>query len=185
MIEKNKANKEDLVSFKFSEDNLLLAKKYMSRYPKDQKPSATLPLLYIAQDQEGFVSDNAIKYISKLIDVPPIKIMEVASFHNMIHLKPVGKYQIKICTTTPCWLRGSDELVEKCEDKLGIKENETTKDGTFSLTKSECLGACVNAPMVQINNDYYEDLCPSRFDEILDDLSKDKLVKFGSQIDEQ
>jgi len=172
-------------SFEFTQENLERAEKYLGRYPHNQKQSAVLPLLHLAQEQEGWVSRPALEYIADMIGVSPIKVLEVASFYTMINLKPVGKYHLQVCTTTPCWLQGSDALVDQCKKKLGISFGQTTADGLFTLTKVECLGACVNAPVVQINNDFYEDLTPETFNRILDQLAEGQSVACGSQIKRQ
>lgn len=177
--------KEQPGSFHFSEKYLSLAQTYISRYPDGHQRSAVLPLLYLAQEQEGWVSRPAIEVIAQMLNIPPIKVLEVASFYTMFHLSPVGRYHLQVCTTTPCWLRGSDALMEKCKSKLGISPGETTEDGQFTLTQVECIGACVNAPVVQINNDFYEDLIPERLDEILEALVKGQTVKPGPQVDRQ
>jgi NADH-quinone oxidoreductase subunit E len=119
--------------------------------------------------------------IARILDIPAVKVYEDASFYSMYNMAPVGKYLIQVCTTTPCWLCGSDDVVKTCKDYLGIGMNETTKDGKFSLMEVECLGACVNAPMVQINDDYYEDLTEKNMKEVLDLLSEDMKPNAGSQ----
>ena len=123
----------------------------------------------------------AIEYVAAFLEVAPIRVHEVASFYSMFNLKPVGKYFIQVCRTTPCWLRGSDGITEACKKKLGVGLRQVTEDGLFSVIEVECLGACANAPMVQINDWYYEDLTPERMEEIIDDLRAGKEVKVGSQ----
>jgi NADH-quinone oxidoreductase subunit E len=123
--------------------------------------------------------------IARILSMPPIKVYEVATFYSMYNLAPVGKYLVQVCSTTPCWLCGSDKIVKACEEKLGIHPGETTRDGMFTLVEVECLGACVNAPMVQINDDYYEDLTPERTGEILRALKEGKNVPIGSQTGRQ
>ncbi|NDB82574.1 MAG: NADH-quinone oxidoreductase subunit NuoE [Alphaproteobacteria bacterium] len=169
--------------FSFSQANLKQAKKIISHYPEGRQKSALLPLLDLAQRQNGgWVNIKAIEYIASMLNVPFIKALEVASFYTMINLKPVGKFHIQVCGTTPCWLRGAGDIMRTCKEKLGIEEKETSEDGLFTLSEVECLGACVNAPMVQINDDYYEDLTPEIMNQILDDLKSGKKVKIGSQI---
>ena len=136
-------------SFVFSEENLEKAKNILAKYPKDRGQSALLPLLDLAQRQNNnWIPREAMQYIAEFLKIPEIRVYEVATFYTMYNLKPVGKNFIQLCTTTPCWLRGSDEVVAACKSKLDIDMGETTEDGQFSLLEVECLGACVNAPMV-------------------------------------
>jgi NADH-quinone oxidoreductase subunit E len=161
-------------SFVFNKENLLAAKNIIDRYPKGKQESALVPLLDLAQRQNnGWVSNSVVDYLSEMLSVTPIKIYEVASFYSMINLKPVGKNHVQVCHTTPCWLRGSDKISEKCTKMLGVKNGETTVDGKFTLSEVECLGACVDAPVVQINDDYYENLTEDSFEKILKKLSKE------------
>ena len=144
-------------AFEFSRTNLIWAKKQISKYPKDRQQSAVIPLLYRAQEQEGWISKPAIEFIAKMLKMAPIRVYEVASFYFMFHLSPVGKKaHIQVCGTTPCMLRGSDELLNHCKNKLRISLGEVSSDKKFSLNRVECLGACVNAPMLQLNEDYYD-----------------------------
>jgi NADH-quinone oxidoreductase E subunit len=169
-------------SFKFSDKNLKEAKKEIVKYPKGKQASAVKALLFLAQEQNaGWVSRAAMDQVATMLDMSFIKVYEIATFYTMFNLAPVGKYLIQLCGTTPCWLRGSDDLKEVAKKKLGIAVGETTKDKKFTLVEVECLGACANAPMVQINNDYYEDLDKDNFTKLLDDLAKNKKVKVGSQ----
>ncbi len=162
------------------------AKRNIKKYPKGKSQSAVLALLFLAQEQnhdEGhYVTEAAMAEIANILDMPLIRIVEVASFFTMINLKPVGKFHIQLCGTTPCMLRGAKELRKRCEDYLNIKNGETDENKLFTLTEVECLGACCNAPMVQINDDYYEDLTPDSLQEILENLGDGKAVKSGSQI---
>jgi NADH-quinone oxidoreductase subunit E len=161
--------------FLFTEENQKLATEILNKYPIDRKRSAVIPLLDLAQRQnEGYVSKEIIEYVSELVDIPYIKTFEVASFYTMFNLKPIGKYHIQICGTTPCWLRGSNKIADTCFETLGIHYKETTKDMLFSLSEVECLGACVNAPVVQINDDYYEKLDETQ---MLDLINKFKTIK--------
>ena len=172
--------------FSFSPENDARAKTIVARYPEGRQASATIALLDIAQRQNGgWLSGEAIEYVAGYLDVAPIRVHEVATFYSMFNLKPVGKYFIQVCRTTPCWLCGSDDLTNLCRDKLGIGKGETTEDGLFTLVEVECLGACANAPMVQINDDYYEDLTAERLSEILDALAAGKEVPIGSQTGRQ
>ncbi|MGD1880160.1 MAG: NADH-quinone oxidoreductase subunit NuoE [Kiloniellaceae bacterium] len=168
--------------FSFSAENDARAKTICARYPEGRQASATIALLDLAQRQNGgWLSGDAIEYVASYLEVAPIRIYEVASFYSMFNLKPVGKYFIQVCRTTPCWLRGSDGITEACKKKLGVGLKEVTDDGLFSVVEVECLGACANAPMVQINDFYYEDLTPVRMAEIIDELRAGDTVKVGSQ----
>lgn len=176
--------------FKFSEENRQKIDKHIAKYPQGRQQSAILPILDIAQRQNGgWVSQAVIEEVANLLGTASIRVHEVASFYTMFNLAPVGKYHLQLCGTTPCWLRGAGELKESCQRKLGITEGETTADGLFSLVEVECIGACVNAPVVQINDDYYEDLTPESFEKILDQLAAGKKlgsdVKAGPQINRQ
>lgn len=161
-------------SFVFNDENLLLSKKMIAKYPKGKQASALLPLLDLAQRQNGgWISGAVVDYLSGILNIQPIRVYEVASFYTMFNLKPVGKYHVQICGTTPCWLRGSDKISDKCTKLLNIERGETTPDSKFSFTEVECLGACVNAPVVQINDNYYENLTPESFEKIITKLSKE------------
>lgn len=169
--------------FSFTPENLEIAKKFVARYPDGRQASAVIALLDLAQRQNGgWLSGDAIAYVANYLEMPPMRAFEVASFYTMFNLKPVGKHFIQVCRTTPCWLRGSDGLSEACKKKLGVQFGEVSEDGLFSVIEVECLGACANAPMVQINDDYYEDLTPERMEEIIDELRAGKDVPVGSQI---
>ncbi len=173
-------------AFAYTSQNLKTAKELLERYPQGQQKSAILPLLDLAQRQnDGWLSPAAMEYVAEFLALPPMHVVEVSSFYTMFNLKPIGKYHVQVCTTTPCWLRGSDDVVTMCKSKLGIGFGETTADGKFTLSEVECLGACVNAPMMQINDDYYEDLSSEHVEKILDDLAKGKSPKAGSQIGRQ
>ncbi len=168
--------------FSFNNFNLKKAKEIIKIYPSNYKESSIMPLLSMAQSQnKGWVPKKAIEYISEFIGVPEIKVLELATFYSMYNLSPVGKFHIEVCTTTPCMLRGSDSMLNLCKKKLGIDIGEITKDKTFSLGKVECLGACVNAPVVKINEDYYEDLNSQTFDKLINNLKDNKNVKIGPQ----
>ena len=168
-------------------------KDILGRYPEGRERSAIMPLLDLAQRQVaedgakatppfgGWIPCAAMDEIARIVSIAPIKVYEVATFYSMYNTEPVGKYLVQMCTTTPCMLCGSDNIVQACQDRLGIGLGETSGDGKFSLVEVECLGACVNAPMVQINDDVYEDLTPARMVEIIDLLEKDKEVPVGSQ----
>ncbi len=170
------------MSFTFTLENIEKSKKILAKYPSERKKSAVMPLLDLAQRQNGnYISKDIVEHIAKLLEIAPIRVYEVASFYSMYNLKPVGKYLIQICGTTPCMLRGSEEIIKTCKNKLGVDFDQVTEDGLFTIKEVECLGACVNAPMVQINDDYYEDLNPEIMIRILDDLKSGKEIKIGSQ----
>lgn len=146
-------------AFSFTPENLEWAKGQLAKYPTTRRESAVMPLLYKAQEQNnGWVSIPVMEYVADFLDMPYIRVHEVASFYTMYNLKPVGKHVIEVCTTTPCWLRGSDDVVAACKQELGIGFGETTKDGEFTLLEVECAGACVNAPVIAYREEYYEDL---------------------------
>ena len=168
-------------SFAFSEQNLSWAKGQIGKYPEGKQASATIPLLWRAQEQnDGWLPEPAINYIADLLEMAPIRVMEVATFYTMFNMAPVGKYFIQLCGTTPCLLRGSDELVDVLKKRIG-GQNHVTRDGLFSWLEVECLGACANAPMVQINKDYFEDLNAENFEKLLDDLQAGRDVTPGPQ----
>lgn len=179
-----KALKKD--TFRFTPKNLNQIEDICKKYPEGKQKSAILATLDIAQRQNGnWLSIDAMNAVAEILDMPYIKVYEVATFFTMFNLKPVGKYFIQLCRTTPCWLNSCDSLVKVINDNLGIKVGETTDDGLFTFVEVECLGACVNAPMVQINDDYYEDLNSENFTQLLDDLAKGKKPSIGTQIDRQ
>tara|TARA_B100000886_G_scaffold304130_1_gene235177 strand:+ start:1003 stop:1608 length:606 start_codon:yes stop_codon:yes gene_type:complete len=168
-------------NFEFNEVNLKLAQNILKRYPNEKKKSAVMPLLYLAQKQnQNWIPLAAIKYIAKYLSMPYINVYEIATFYTMYNLSPVGKYFVQVCTTSPCMLRGAKKIVDVCKSKISKQENKVSKDGTCSWIEVECLGACVNAPMMQINNDYYEDLDVNSMNKIIDSLMKDKPLKPGS-----
>ena len=176
-----KVSKEQPDKFEFNSKNLEVANKIISNYPKGKQKSAVMPLLYIAQNQnDNWIPLAAIKYISKVLSMPYIKVYEVATFYSMYNLSPVGKYFVQICTTTPCMIRGAYKLVEVCKEKISEKEKSLSKDGKCSWMEVECLGACVNAPMMQINEDYYEDLDKEKCEKIINQIINDKKPKEGS-----
>ena len=183
--------------FAFTRENEKQVKEILKRYPKGKQKSAVMPLLDLVQKQVevegaqanppygGWIPTAAMDLIAEIIGEPKIKVYEVATFYSMYKLAPLGKYNIQICGTTPCWLRGAGDLKKACESHLGIKMGETTSDGMFSLEEVECLGACVNAPMIQLNkDDYFEDLTPERMIEILDLLAENRRedIPVGSQV---
>ena len=169
--------------FAFTSETKALADAVIARYPEGRESSATIALLDLAQRQNGgWLSDEAIEYVANYLGIAPIRAHEVASFYSMLNAKPVGKHFIQVCRTTPCWLRGSDDLTRTCLSETGAGSLGTlSEDGLFSVVEVECLGACANAPMVQINDHYYEDLTPARMAEIIADLRAGKEVPIGSQ----
>jgi NADH-quinone oxidoreductase E subunit len=170
-------------SFEFTPENLEQAKAHIAKYPPGRQASAVLPLLWIAQYQNsGWLPRAAMDYVAGLLEMAPIRVYEVATFYTMFNLRPVGRYLLQACTTTPCWLRGSDAVVEACERKLGISMGGTTPDGLFTLVEVECLGACVNAPILQVNDDFYEDLDGPATEKLLDALREGKPPPPGSVI---
>jgi NADH-quinone oxidoreductase E subunit len=173
-------------SFEFTPENLEAANRIISKYPPGRQASAVLPLLYLAQGQHrNWLPIAAMDKVAAMLEMAPIRIYEVATFYTMFHLKPVGKYLLQVCTTTPCWLRGSDEVVEACHRKLGIGIGGSTADGKFSMVEVECLGACVNAPILQVNDDFYEDLDGKLTEELLDKLARDEVPPMGSMTGRQ
>ena len=174
------------MAFVFTTENLTKIEEILEKYPPERKASGVLPLLDLAQRQnDGWLSVEAIEAIAEILSMPPIRVHEVASFYSMYNLKPVGKFFIQVCGTTPCMLCGAEEILNVCKSELGISKGETTPDGLFTLTELECLGACVNAPVVQINDDYYEDLSPDSIKNIIIDLKSGKQPKPGSQTGRQ
>jgi NADH-quinone oxidoreductase subunit E len=174
-------SKEQPENFDFNPASLEAAKSIIAKYPKDKQQSAVMALLYIAQKQNSnWIPLAAMKYIGKLLDMPYIKVYEVATFYTMYNLAPVGKHFIQICTTTPCMIRGAYKLVEACKEKISENENELSKDQSCSWMEVECLGACVNAPMLQINDNYYEDLDKEKTLKILDKILTGETPKPGS-----
>ena len=176
-----KISKEQPNSFEFNSENTSIAKKIISKYPEGKSKSAVMALLYLAQRQNNnWIPLAAMKYIAKFLKIPYIKVYEIATFYSMYNLSPVGKYFIQICTTTPCMIRDAYELVKVCKEKISKNENDLSKDNLCSWTEVECLGACVNAPMIQINDDYYEDLDKDNFEKIIDQILNKKKPQPGS-----
>ena len=172
-------------SFAFTADNLAWAKQQITKYPEGRQASAVIPLLWRAQEQAGgWLPQKAMEHVAGLLGMPKMRVLEVATFYTMFNLEPVGKFHVQLCGTTPCMLRGSDELKNICHRRIG-EQNHVTADGKFSWIEVECLGACVNAPMAQINYDYYEDLTAATFENILDELAAGRTPKPGPQIDRQ
>ena len=176
-----KISKEQPNVFEFNEQNLKAVEKVISNYPKNRQKSAVMPLLYIAQKQNNnWIPLAAMKLIAKTLNMPYIKVYEVATFYTMYNLAPVGEYFFQVCTTTPCMIRGAYKLVDVCKKKISENESEISKDGKSSWLEVECLGACVNAPMVQINEDYFEDLDSEKLEKIIEKISNNEKPKSGS-----
>ncbi|MGV3632724.1 MAG: NADH-quinone oxidoreductase subunit NuoE [Pseudorhodoplanes sp.] len=171
--------------FSFTPENMEWARGQLAKYPDGRQASAVIPLLWKAQEQAGgWVPEAAIRYVADFLDMANIRVMEIATFYTMFNLAPVGRHHVQLCGTTPCRLRGAEDLIHVCEKRIG-HQFDVTPDGALSWVEVECLGACVNAPMAQINYDFYEDLTPEILTKILDDLAAGKEVKPGPQIDRQ
>ena len=176
-----KVSKKQPDHFKFTDENFKAAEKAILNYPKGKQKSAVMALLYIAQRQNNnWIPLAAMKYIAKILEMPYIKVYEVATFYSMYNLAPVGKYFFQACTTTPCMIKDAYKLVDVCKNKIAENESEISSDGSCSWMEVECLGACVNAPMVQINEDYYEDLDASKLEKIIDQIYKNEKPVPGS-----
>jgi NADH-quinone oxidoreductase subunit E len=172
-------------SFAFTPENLAWARRVIARYPDGRQASAVIPVLWKAQEQAGgWVPEAAIRAVGDLLGMATIRVLEIATFYTMFNLAPVGRHHVQLCGTTPCALRGAETLKKICHERIG-DQFHVTEDGSFSWVEVECLGACVNAPMAQINYDYYEDLTPESFNKLLDDLAAGRPVKTGPQIDRQ
>ena len=170
-------------SFKFTAENEKEIKRIIAKYPKGRQASAVMPLLDLAQRQhDNWIPMAAIEAIAVRLDMAEIRVLEVATFYTMFNLKPVGKYFLQACTTTPCWLRGSDEMMRCIKDRYGIASGQTSDCGQFSLLEVECLGACVNAPILQVNDDFYEDLDYQTTGALLDSLEADAPLPVGSVV---
>tara|TARA_Y100000996_G_scaffold156865_1_gene120859 strand:- start:1340 stop:1933 length:594 start_codon:yes stop_codon:yes gene_type:complete len=180
---KNNFSKEEKQIFEWSEDNFKKIREIISKYPNGKQQSAVIPLLDLAQRQNrGWLNKEALEKVAETLSMSFIRVMEVATFYSMFNLEPVGKNYIQICRTTPCWLRGSDKLLEVAKKETGCSLGKTSEDKKFTLVEVECLGACCNAPMVQINDDYYEDLNEENFKKILNNLKVGNKNNKGSQI---
>lgn len=166
-------------SFAFSADTQKQARWWMGKYPPERKASAVIPILWLVQKQEGWVSEPAIRAVAELLEMPRIRVLEVATFYTMFHLAPVGKHHFQLCGTTPCMLRGAEELKEVCKRRIGPKHS-TSADGKFSWEEVECLGACVNAPVIAIDDYYHEDLTPEALEALMDTLARGEKIEPGS-----
>ncbi len=174
---------EQPANFEFTAENLARAQAHIAKYPEGRQASAVLPLLDLAQRQSGgWLPRAAMDRVAAILYMAPIRVYEVATFYTMFNLRPVGRYLLQACTTTPCWLRGSDDIVAACEKKLGIGMGGSTEDGLFTLVEVECLGACVNAPILQVNDDFYEDLDGAATEALLDSLKAGTVPQKGSVI---
>jgi NADH-quinone oxidoreductase E subunit len=174
---------EQPASFEFTPENLEKAHAHTAKYPPGRQASAVLPLLDLAQRQQGgWLPRAAMDHVAALLEMAPIRVYEVASFYTMFNLRPVGRYLLQACTTTPCWLRGSDAVVAACEKALGVGIGGSTADGLFTLVEVECLGACVNAPILQVNDDFYEDLDGPATERLIDALRRGAPPAPGSAI---
>ena len=178
-VKKVATNQPDF--FQFSEENLNKARKIIKKYPEKKQASALMPLLYLVQKQnENWIPLIAMKYLAKMLAIPYIQVYEVATFYSMYNLSPVGKYFVQVCTTTPCMIRGAEKLVDVCKNKISKNQNELSANRICSWKEVECLGACVNAPMLQINEDYFEDLDEEKTKEIINMILNDESPKSGS-----
>jgi NADH-quinone oxidoreductase subunit E len=168
-------------SFEFTPENMAWLDAQIAKYPPGRQASAVIPALWQAQKQHDYwLPQKAIEKVGDILGMPYIRVLEIATFYTMFNLAPVGKFYIQLCGTTPCMLRGADEIIRVCEERIG-SQGHVTADGLFSWLEVECLGACCNAPMVQINDDYYEDLDATNFAKLLDDLAAGRPVTIGSQ----
>jgi NADH-quinone oxidoreductase E subunit len=173
--------KKQPVNFTFNTENVERSKKIIAKYPEGRQASAVIPLLDLAQRQEGWVSRPAIECVAEILEMPTIRVLEVATFYTMFNLHPVGKTHVQVCTSLSCALRGSNDVVKACKEKLGIGLGETTPDGAFTLSEVECAGACVNAPVAQVGDDYYEDLDFDSTSKLLDAFKRGEKPMHGSQ----
>lgn len=162
-----------MTDYQLSEQTRQAIDKWLAKYPSDQKQSAVIPALHIVQKEEGWLPRPALDAVAHYLEMPPVAVYEVATFYGMYDLKPVGKCKLSVCNSISCMLRGSEETIHYLEERLGIKAGETTADGLFTLEEVECLAACRNAPMMRVNETYYENLTPERIDEILAQLKLD------------
>ncbi|GAA5824600.1 hypothetical protein JCM11251_000491 [Rhodosporidiobolus azoricus] len=184
MLHRNSAHNNPSIPFSLNAENQKVAERIIAKYPSQYKKAAVIPLLEVAQKQnKGWTSISVMNHVADLLEMPPMRVYEVASFYTMFNREPVGEHFVQICTTTPCMLGGcgSDKIVEAITSHLGVGLGETTKDNKFTLLEVECLGACSNAPMVQINDKFYEDLTPETIVKVLDDLATKGETQVGPQ----
>lgn len=177
--------KEQPDSFAFTDEHMVRIEKIIAKYPKGYQASAVIPLLDLAQRQEGWVTKPAIDLIAEILGMPVIRVLEVATFYTMFNLHPMGKCHLQVCTSLSCWLRGSDDVVRACKDKLGVNFGETTPDGEFTVSEVECAGACVNAPVVAVGDEYYEDLDYESMSKLIDALKAGNRPAPGSAVGRQ
>ena len=182
----NKVNENFNEKFEWSKENFSKINTIINKYPSGREQSAVIPLLDLAQRQnKGWLSKNSLEKVAETLSMSYVRVLEVATFYSMFNLQPIGENFVQICRTTPCWLRGSDKLLDVAREVSEINIGETSADNKFTIVEVECLGACCNAPMVQINDDYYEDLDAKNFKNLLINLKNNKSVKKGSQISRQ
>ena len=181
-VHRDTADNNPETAFQFTPENMKRVQGIMAIYPEGHKAAAVIPVLDLAQRQHGWLPISAMNKVAEILGMPRMRVYEVATFYTMFNRQPIGKYHIQICTTTPCMLCDSDGILHAIKRKLSIDVGETTADGLFTLSEVECLGACVNAPMVQINDDYYEDLAPKDIEQILDDFAAGRRPKPGPRI---
>uniref|UniRef100_A0A0N4UBI0 NADH-ubiquinone oxidoreductase 24 kDa subunit n=1 Tax=Dracunculus medinensis TaxID=318479 RepID=A0A0N4UBI0_DRAME len=179
LVHRDQPNNNAKTPFEFTAENLKRIKAVMNNFPEGYKCGALIPVLDIAQRQHGWLPISAMHEVARILEIPRMRVYEVATFYTMFNRQPVGKYFLQVCGTSPCMLRGAETIIETISKKLGIKIGETTQDGLFTLTEVECLGACVNAPMMQVNDDFYEDLTPSATEEILDSFKSGQRPRPG------
>ena len=173
-------------TFAFTAENQAWAQKQIDKYPAGKQASAVVPLLWRAQEQNGgHVTEPMMRVIGEMLGMSPIRVLEIATFYTMFNLKPVGQHLLQVCTTTPCWLRGSDQVVAACKKHIHPQAETVSADGKLSWMEVECLGACVNAPIVQVGDDFYEDLDGARTEALINDLRNGRATKPGSQIGRQ
>ncbi|CEP15022.1 hypothetical protein [Parasitella parasitica] len=182
-VHRDTSNNNANIPFEFNDDNKKRITEILKKYPEQYKKAAIMPLLDLGQRQNGFTSISVMNEVARLLEVPPMRVYEVATFYTMYNRQPVGKYFLQVCTTTPCQLGGcgSTKILNAVKDNLGIQVGETTKDGKFTLVEVECAGACVNAPVMAINDDYYEDLTPESTEKLLENLKANKPITPGPQ----
>lgn len=168
-------------SFEFTRENLARAQKEIAKYPPGRQASAVISLLWIGQEQQGWVTHPMVEYVGRLLDMAFIRVLEVATFYTMFNLAPVGKFHLQVCTTPPCLLRGSDDVVVACKNRIAHGQHVVTPDGMLSWTEVECLGACTNAPMMQVGNDYYEDLTGPITEKLIEAFRRGEMPKPGPQ----
>ena len=179
----NKVYQKINKNFEWSKDNFIKISNILKKYPSNKTQSAVIPLLDLAQRQNnGWLSKNSMEKVAETLSMSYIRVLEVATFYSMFNLEPIGKNFVQICRTTPCWLRGSDKLSKVAQEVCDTKVGGTSEDKKFTVVEVECLGACCNAPMIQINDEYYEDLDENNFRKLLIDLKNNKSIKIGSQI---